>query len=267
MNLTIRQRASLIRLGKSLVFAGAILVATKLTLAFNTVTSASTAAFSFLIIVLLAAYFGDLLVAIATSLVATLCYDYFYLPPYGTFNISAFPDWISLAAFLLASVVISRLAASASEHGRRANALQSALEQLQAFGEWLLSVPDDQLTLSGITQEVLQRFSLEYCSIHVYGEGKWRHFTGSAASDIAQGIERQLEASKDHARNLQELANENLLGVQYVQINKGAAPLAVLAVKGRTLPAEAIGAIAYMIGVRVGVIMNDKASRQVNTTG
>ena len=255
MNFTVRLRATLIRVGKILVFAGAVLGTTKLTLEFGAVSSPSTAAFSFLIIVLLSAYFGDLLVAITTSLAATLCYDYFYLPPFGTFNITAFSDWISLAAFLLASVIISRLTASASDHGKRANVLHTALEQLKAFGAWLLSMPDDQLTLSGIAKEAMQRFSLEYCSIHVYGEGKWQHFTGSAASNISQGIEQRLEVCQDHSRDLLELADENMLGVQYMQINKGATPLAWLAVKSSTLPADAMGAIGYMIGVRLGVIM------------
>jgi two-component system sensor histidine kinase KdpD len=251
MKFTVRQRATLMRVGKILAFAGAVLGTTKLTLAFSAVTSASTAAFSFLIIVILSAYFGDLLVAITTSLVAALCYDYFYLPPFGTLNIAAFPDWISLAAFLLASVVISRLAASAAENGKRANGLHTALAQLESFGEWLLSMPDDQLTLSGIAKEATHRFALEYCSIHVYGEGKWQHFTGSAASDIFRGVEQRLEVCQDHARNLLELADEHLLGVQYVQIDKGAAPLALLAVKSKTLPADAIGAIAHLIGMRL----------------
>lgn len=251
MTLTRKQSSILLRSGKVLACAGAVLGATKLTLDLGAVASASTAAFCFLIIVLLAAYFGDLLVAITTSLVTTLCYDYFYLPPYGTFNITAFSDWISLAAFLLASLIISRLTAAAAANGLRANRSQMALQQLKEFGAWLLSLPDDQITLSGIAQEAMRRFSLEYCSIHVYGEGKWRHFTGSAASDVSQGIEHRLEVCQDHARALLELADENLLGVQYTSINKGTVPLALLAVKSRTLPADAMGAIASMIGIRI----------------
>jgi len=119
MNTTIGHRFTLIRLGKILAFAGVILVTTKLTLEFGALASAPTAAFSFLIIVVLSAFFGDLLVAIITSIVATLCFDYFYLPPAGTFNITAPSDWIALAAFLLTSVIISRLTASAADHAAK----------------------------------------------------------------------------------------------------------------------------------------------------
>lgn len=254
MTTAIRHRATLIRCGKILVFPAAILGATKLTLEFATLTSASTAAFSFLIIVLLSAFFGDLLVAITTSFVATLCFDYFYLPPVGTFNISAFSDWISLAAFLLASVIISRLTASAAENTIKANALDKTLAQLKEFGEWLLSVPNDQFTLSGIAQEALRIFSLEYCSIHVYGEGKWKHYTGVSTSDISQEIENRLKFLQDHPADLMDLADESILGARYIQINKGATRLALLAVKSKTLSAAALKTMACMVGVQLSMV-------------
>jgi two-component system sensor histidine kinase KdpD len=258
MNFSTKQRDNLIRFGKMLGFAGAILVTTKFTLQFGSLANASTAAFSFLIIVLLSAFFGDIFVAVFTSLAATLCFDYFYLPPVGKFTIAAFSDWISLAAFLAASVIISRLAASAAENKRKANVLNTALVQLKKFGEWLLSMPHDRLTLTGIAQKALAVFSLDYCSIHVYGEGKWQHFTGAAATDIPNEIENRLRLFQDHSRELMELADEDMLGVRYVRISKGTATLALLAVKSETLPYEALGTIAYMIGVQLSAIMENK---------
>ena len=85
MNFIIRNKVTFIKIGKILVFSALILSTTKLTLVFAATSTPSTAAFSFLIIVLLAAFLGDLSVAIITSIVATLCFDYFFLPPFGTF--------------------------------------------------------------------------------------------------------------------------------------------------------------------------------------
>lgn len=256
MVLTTKHHAILIRFVKIIVFTMAILITTKLTLEFGTLAKASTAAFSFLIIVLLSAFFGDLLIAIITSFIATLCFDYFYLTPVGTFNISAFSDWISLAAFLLASVIISHLTASAAENKIKANVLNKTLMQIKEFGKWLLSIPQDQLTLSEIANETLNIFSLEYCSIHVYGEGKWQHFTGIASSSIPKNIEHKLKYFEDHSTDIIEFADENMFGVTYAQIHKGQSTLALLAVKSDILPADAIGAIAYMIGVRIDERVN-----------
>jgi two-component system, OmpR family, sensor histidine kinase KdpD len=254
MNLITRNRATYIRIGKILGFCALILITTKLIDAFAALSAPSTAAFSFLIIVLLSAYFGDLLVAVFTSLVATLCFDFFFLPPVGTFNIAAFSDWISLAAFLVASVIISGLTASAAEHAANVRELKKAMVQLKTFAEWLLATPADQFTLSGIAGEALRIFSLEYCSIHVYSEGKWNHVSGSAESGISEEVKDRLKRVQDHPTQLMDFANESVLGVRYVEINKGAAPQAILAIRSSTLPSEAIGAMAYMIGVRLNTI-------------
>ena len=244
-----QNKAIIKRIGLLLLFTGAVLGTTRLTLQFGTIASASTVAFCFLIIVLLAAFFCDIFVAIATSLVATLCFDYFYLPPVGTFDITAFSDWISLAAFLLTSVVISRLTASAAANASRAALLDETLARLKQFGEWIMGQSRDQLTLTGIAHEVLRLFSLEYCSIHVFGDGKWSHFSGAAPSaEISEMIESKL---KDHPTELMELADEAILGVHYTEINQASARKALLVVKGTDLPDGAIGAIAYIIGLRL----------------
>jgi hypothetical protein len=54
-----------------------------------------------------------------------------------------------------------------------------------------------------------------------------------------------------------EIADENMLGVRYMQVNQGTTPLAVLAIKSTTLPAGAFGTMANMIGRRVMETMKD----------
>jgi two-component system, OmpR family, sensor histidine kinase KdpD len=262
MNFINRNKVTFTKIGKILVFGALILITTKLIQIFVALSTPSTAAFSFLIIVLLSAFFGDLLVAIITSIVATLSFDYFFLPPFGTFHVAAYSDWISLAAFLAASVIISRLTASAAENASNVKELKKAMEQLEEFTKLLLDTPYDQFTLSGIAIEALRIFSLEYCSIHVYNEGKWDHFTGTAESSISEEVKNRLKLVQDHQTQLIDFADESLLGVQYMQINKGITPVALLAIKSSTLPSEVIGTIAYIIGVRLNTIKkNNKPSK------
>lgn len=251
MNFINRNKVTFIKIGKILVFGSLILITTKLIQVFVALSTPSTAAFSFLIIVLLSAFFGDLWVAIITSIVATLCFDYFFLIPFGTFHIAAYSDWISLAAFLVASLIISHLTASAAENATNAKELKNAMEQLKEFAELLLITPYDQLTPSGIATDALRIFSLEYCSIHVYSDSKWDHFTGAVQSSISAEVKKHLNLSQDHLTRLEDYADESLLGVRYMQINKGASPVALLAIKSSTLPYEAIGIMAYMIGIRL----------------
>lgn len=239
------------RFGLIAAFAGAVLGTVSLTLKYGAITNAPTAAFCFLILVLLSAFFGDLFTAVVTSAAAALCFNYFYLPPYGTFYIAAFSDWISFFAFLLTALIISRLTASAAANRAKAESLKKTLAQLKEFGTWLLSLPQDQFTLSAIAEGAARIFSLAYCSIHVYSEGKWLHFTGTASSDIPSEVADRLKVLKDHPTDLMELVEENALGVRYIQIRRGNALMALLAVKSRTLSAAALGTMAYMIGGRL----------------
>jgi len=51
---------------------------------------------------------------------------------------------------------------------------------------------------------------------------------------------------------------ENLVGVEYLKINKGKDLLAFLAVKSRTIPFVTIKVVAYVIGLRLSTILESK---------
>jgi K+-sensing histidine kinase KdpD len=230
----------------------AILIVTNAALKLSSLASVATADFCFLVVVLLTAFLGDLLVAIVVSLVATVCYDYFFIAPIGTLMIAAIPDVIALAAFLLTSVIISYLAAAAAENASKVKNFNKVLDELKAFGNWLASVPDDQITLTLIARKALDVFGLEYCSVRAYGDNKWSHFTGTAVPDISNEVEKEsAPALQDHPTDLMELSSESVLGVQYGQINAGSRLRALLVLKSGTLPYSVVTAIAHMISLRL----------------
>ena len=78
------------------------------------------AALSFLLVVFVAAAQSPLRVAIVTSVVATGCFNFFFLPPYGTFRIADPQNWFELFTLLVASVLVSRLSAQVRERAEAA---------------------------------------------------------------------------------------------------------------------------------------------------
>jgi K+-sensing histidine kinase KdpD len=223
-----------------------------LSLQFPSTFSAPTSAFCFLIIVLLTAFFGDLMTGVVISILAAISFNYFYLPPVGQFTIASFPDIVSFIAFLLTSLFISRLTASAAENSLKAKNYDAALVQLKELSDCLLSTPENELTLSKIAQETLRIFSLDYCSIRGYGENKWHHFSGTAMRDISTDIEKgSLKLDHDHPTDIMQFADESILGVQFIQVYRGAQPHALLAIKSSRLPENIIKNIAGVIGIRL----------------
>jgi K+-sensing histidine kinase KdpD len=252
MNAFVQKHVWIKRVLVLIIASLAIFIVTKFALKLSSLASAATSAFCFLIVVLFSAFLGDLLASIAVSLVAAVCYDYFFIAPVGTLMIAAVPDVIALAAFLLTSVIISYLAASAAENASKVKNFTTVLDELKVFGEWLASVPDDKLTLTLIARKALDIFGLEYCSVRAYGDNKWSHITGTAVPDLSIEIEKESSpALQDHPTDLMELSSESLLGVQYGQISTGSRPHALFVVKSATLPYSVVTAIAHMISLRL----------------
>jgi two-component system sensor histidine kinase KdpD len=236
----------------TIVCIAAIFITVKLTS--NNISNATIVTFVFLVIILFSAFFGNFFTATSVSLVAALCFNYFYLPPVGTFRIYSIADWISLFVFLLTAIAISSLTSSSAKIKKRNILLERTVSHYQKFSFWLLSKTDDQLTLTEVAKEALKLFHLQYCSIHVYSEGRWQHYSGSASSMITKEIEN-LIAKKDHIMDVAELSEESSLGVRYFQIKKAEQIFALLAAKDRNLPSESLSAIAYLIGLRLSNVL------------
>lgn len=85
----------------------------------------TTVALAFLVLILVTAYRWRLAYSVYLSVLCTLLYNFFFLPPVRTFTISDPQNWIALGAFLLTSVLVSHLSnreraqAEASEARRR----------------------------------------------------------------------------------------------------------------------------------------------------
>lgn len=83
-------------------------------------TNATTVALSLLLVVLAVAALWGLAEAIVASLVAAACFNYFFLPPVGTWTIADPENWIALFSFLVVSIVASQLSERARRKAREA---------------------------------------------------------------------------------------------------------------------------------------------------
>lgn len=120
----------------SLLAAGAAAAVTAIGRAMS--LNPNTVGFAFLIVVLLSSLRGGLLAGTVASIVATLCYNFFFFPPLYTFTIHEPSNWVALAAFLVTSVVVSRLVIAAMIQADRAEQRRKELETLYVERERFL---------------------------------------------------------------------------------------------------------------------------------
>ncbi|WP_263384400.1 sensor histidine kinase [Granulicella arctica] len=98
----------------------------------------TTVALTLLLFILLLAAKWGLRYAVGVSLVATVSYNYFFLPPVGTFTISDPQNWLALFAFLVTAVTASRLSARIREEEHEAQVRRREVEILFHLSRELL---------------------------------------------------------------------------------------------------------------------------------
>jgi two-component system, OmpR family, sensor histidine kinase KdpD len=98
----------------------------------------TTVALTFLVMVQFAAFSWGLVYSVCLSIGCTLLYNYFFLPPIGSFTIAEPQNWIALVAFLASAIVISRISESERRQAGVSEARRSEMERLYEFSNQLL---------------------------------------------------------------------------------------------------------------------------------
>jgi two-component system sensor histidine kinase KdpD len=103
--------------------------------------------------------------AVFMSVIATLAFDYFCLPPIGAFTIADPQNWIALFAFLITAVAVSELSARARREARSAVERRQELERLYAFSQLLLSSDSPAELLNLIPRYIVDSFAIRSAAI------------------------------------------------------------------------------------------------------
>ena len=112
------------------------------------VTNATTVALTFLLVVLVVAATSRLWIAVTTSIVAMLCFNFFFLPPVGTLTIADPQNWVALFAFLAVSLVASNLSSVARDRAEEALARRDELARLFDLSRDVLLMTDSREAIS-----------------------------------------------------------------------------------------------------------------------
>ena len=103
--------------------------------------------------------------AVFMSAIATLAFNYFFLPPIGTFTIADPQNWIALFAFLVTAVTASELSERARRGARSAVERRQELERLYAFSQLLLSSDSPAELLNLIPRYIVDSFAIRSAAI------------------------------------------------------------------------------------------------------
>jgi len=118
----------------------------------------TTVALTFLLAVLVISAFWELRYSIVLAVLATLAFNYFFLPPFGTLTIADPQNWVALFTFLLTAVIASQMASRARKETANANHRRRDVERLYAFSQRLLANDNVAELLNALPLYVTETF-------------------------------------------------------------------------------------------------------------
>ena len=125
----------------------------------------TTVALTFLVGVLIVSANWGLQPAVFMALVATLAFNYYFLPPVGTLTIADPQNWVALFAFLVTAIIASQLAERARREAQSANERRREAERLYKFSQQLLSSDNVVELLNAIPQYIVELFGVKAAAI------------------------------------------------------------------------------------------------------
>ena len=102
----------------------------------------TTIALSFLVLIVITASRWRLAYSVYLSILCTLFYNFFFLPPVGRLTIADPENWITLAAFLCTSVLVSHLAEKERSQAETSETRRQEMELLYHFSQQLMLQED-----------------------------------------------------------------------------------------------------------------------------
>ena len=90
----------------------------------------TTVSLAFLLVILLVATAWGSGPAIVASLLGVICFNFFFLPPFGTLTINDPRNWIAFVAFMITAIVVGQLSARVKHRAEEAEAAKREVERL-----------------------------------------------------------------------------------------------------------------------------------------
>ena len=200
----------------------------------------TTVALMFLVSVLLASAYWGLRYAVVLAVVATAAFNFFFLPPFGTFTIADPQNWIALFAFLVTALVASNLAERARREAEAAKQRRREVERLYGLSQRLLASENVLELMNALPGYVQDTFSV-----------------GSVVA-MASDHPTVYRSSPDAVFEESVLRSTLLRGgpvtqgaVSYVPLRLGMRTVGALGVTGAELSRETLDALGSLAGLAI----------------
>lgn len=221
----------------------------------------TTVALTLLLLILALAAQWGLRYAVATSLAATVAYNFFFLPPIGHITIADSENWLALFAFLATAVVGSRLSERARDEALAAKSRQKEVELSFQLGRELLQLDDVSNLVSSLPMLIARVTAASSVVLYLLdGDRIFQHGTSVSIREVPHL--RQVALSLRHL-------DRPSTGETLLPIMAGVRPRGLLTLRGISLSSESLHTIGDLVSISLdrAQALEDVAKSEANKEG
>jgi two-component system, OmpR family, sensor histidine kinase KdpD len=203
----------------------------------------TTVALSFLLAILAVSAVWGMAVSVFMSVVAMLSFNYFFLPPVGTFTVTDPQNWVALLAFLLTSITGSQLSSRIRKEADEAHQRRREVERLYRFSRQLLGEGNVIQLMNAIPDYIVESFEAGAAELFLPQKDKFYRSGFGAA---------HLDEEKMKVAFLHDEVNLDTEHAEYfVPVRLGVRPIGSLGISGAQLSRQSLEAIGTLVAIAI----------------
>ena len=203
----------------------------------------TTVALSFLLAILAVSAVWGMTVSVLMSLAAILSFNFFFLPPVGTFTVADPQNWVALLAFLVTSTVGSRLSSRIRQEADIANRRRREIEHLYTFSQKLLGEGNVIQLMNAIPNHIVDSFETGAASLFLADKQKYYR----SGYGTLQLEEEQLRLAYEREEPYVDTAR----GFCYGPVRLGMKSIGSFGISGAPLTRQTLEAVGTLLGIAI----------------
>lgn len=203
----------------------------------------TTVALSFLLAILAVSAAWGMAVSVVMSVAAILVFNYYFLPPIGTFTVADPQNWVALLAFLVTSITGSRLSSRIRQEADIANRRRREIEHLYAFSQKLLGEGNVIQLMNAIPNHIVDAFESGAASLFLADKQKFYR----SGHGTLQLEEEQLRIAYEREEPSADIAR----GFCYGPVRLGMKSIGSFGISGAPLTRQTLEAVGTLLGIAI----------------
>ena len=203
--------------------------------------NATTVGFAYLVAILFIAARWGLVESIVGSIAAVLCFNFFFLPPVGTFTIADPQNWVALFAFLATAITGSRFSMQAKSRAQEALASQREMERLYALSRSILLIDPAHPLPKQLAMQIAKSFNASAVALFDGGSGTLYR---SGPEDFPDPKEQIRQAALEGT-----LFRDQASKTVVTSIRLGGQPIGSIGIRGVVLSDSVLQGLANLVAI------------------